>query len=141
MAIRRGLMMGQKKVLDTTPIILENNARLATDGSVITTTDGRCITAIYDCHVTNNRRTFIHYGLSQSTINYKNGAYYDYWNNQSPNEIKTTVLAKDGTEQMQFTVVSNLIDDCYVIYENTGQILFAGKNSPYYGYTNINDMP
>lgn len=81
MWIRRGLMTGLEKVLDTTPIILENNARLAPDGSVITNTNGRCITAIYDCHVTSNKRTFTHYGLSQSTINYKNGAYYDYWNN------------------------------------------------------------
>lgn len=42
---------------------------------------------------------------------------------------------------ISFSIELSKIDDVYAIVRQTGQILFAGKNTPYFGYTNKKDMP
>jgi hypothetical protein len=134
------LMAMQNAVLDTSPVIIQYDARLNGNGT-ISEFSGRCVTKVYDCAVTNNDRRFSHYGLQATTINYLNGAYYDYWNNASESEPKdNSTLAKEGTTQMQFSLVTSMLDDCYCIYKRTGEILFAGKNSIYYGHRNISEL-
>ena len=138
MEARKRLLM-RKRGLDTSPVILQYDVRLWSDGS-ITTKNGACITKSYDYDVGLNRR-FDHYGLASSTINYKNGEFFDYWNVPSDDAPKTNqILAASNTQQIQFTLITSLLDDCYVINVGTGDILFAGKNSIYYGHRNISEL-
>lgn len=44
-------------------------------------------------------------------------------------------------ERIRWSILIANLDNCYAYCINNGQIFFAGKNTPYYGYTNINDMP
>lgn len=124
--------------LDTSPVILQYGVRYrpgGTTGSAST----MCITDKYDCYCDNEHRSFYAYGIETTTINYKSGAYYDYWNSSCLTPQNRT-LAKDGTEQLAFTLVTSMIDDCFVIQNVTGIILFAGKNSIYYGHRNISEL-
>ena len=43
--------------------------------------------------------------------------------------------------EIRFSVKTEEIDDAYAYVVETGEIFFAGKNTPYYGYTNLNQMP
>ena len=42
-------------------------------------------------------------------------------------------------KEVSFTVGLANIDDAYAYVNSTGQVLFAGKNTPYYGKKNINE--
>lgn len=142
MVIRRRVLMASRKVIDTSPKILQHGVRYLNNGSTQSEAN-KCITVIYDLDATvdfNNRFGTI-YGVVPSIINYADGAYDDYYNqysNTKPISVKIFAL---GTNQVSFTLQEDMLDVCYAIYNATGKILFAGKNSPYYGYTNINDMP
>lgn len=132
--------MMEHSTLDTSPVILQDDTRLWPDGST-RALSGACITKIYDLYVGQNDRTFDHYGLTNSTINYNNGEFYDYWNSPSETAPATSrTLAKTGTTEMQFTLMMDKLDDCYVIQLSTGIIVFAGKNSIYYGHRNISEL-
>ena len=134
---RRELM--QMQVLDTSPVILQMDARYNSAGEILGFT-GRCVTKKYDCLCDNDHRSFMAYGIESTTINYKNNEFYDYWNNPATTPTSNTILAKYGTDQMAFTLVMSLLDDCYVVQNNSGIILFAGKNSIYYGHRNISEL-
>ena len=133
----RALMM-MPHGLDTSPIILQYGVRYR-PRDIISSDSTMCITDKYDCFCDNNHRKFLAYGLQSTTLNYKSGEYYDYWNTPVLTPASVTI-AKDGTEQMAFTLVTSMLDDCYVVQEGTGIILFAGKNSIYYGHRNISEL-
>lgn len=57
---------------------------------------------------------------------------YYYWN-------RPYLFA--GSEKIRFTLLISGIEDSWAYNPTDGQIWFAGKNTIYYGYTNINDMP
>ena len=137
MESRRRLLM-QEHSVNNSPVILEYDKRYKPGGNIDYFSD-RCITKIYDCYCDNNHRQFYAYGIESTTINYKSGAYYDYWNTPclTPQNV---ILAKYATEQLAFTLVTSTIDDCFVIQNGTGIILFAGKNSIYYGHRNISEL-
>jgi len=46
-----------------------------------------------------------------------------------------------GIAQMVFLVDTRYLDDDYLYVVETGEILFAGKNTPYYSMTNISQAP
>lgn len=46
-----------------------------------------------------------------------------------------------GANEISCSIYLPLIDTTYAYIKESGDILFAGKRTPYYGYTNINDMP
>ena len=44
-------------------------------------------------------------------------------------------------KKIRISMETSKIADSYAYDEKTGQIFFAGQNTAYYGYININDMP
>lgn len=142
MVIRRRVLMASRKVIDTSPKILQHGVRYLNNGSTQSEAN-TCITVIYDLDVTINpsNRFGTIYGVVPSIINYIDGDYNDYFNQYSNTEPISVKIFIFGTNQVSFTLQEDMLDVCYAIHDATGQILFAGKNSPYYGYTNVNDMP
>lgn len=124
--------------IDTSPRIAEYDKRYSMDGSIIESS-GKCYTDIYN--ITPNNRVFRAFGIVPSTINYVDGVYNDYWNITAIDAEYNGPLAKNVANEIAFTIQTSLVDDSYVIQVGTGSIVFAGRNTPYYGYTNINDMP
>ena len=75
----------------------------------------------------------------------KDGVYKDWWSqpasgNWETTEGERTVINAD-TNEVSCSIYLPLIDNTYAYIKESGDILFAGKRTPYYGYTNINDMP
>ena len=140
MAIRRRVLMGGKKVIDTSPKILQYGVRYGTRG-VISEYHDRCITDKYQYEAVNQDQTLVANGVVSYLVTYKpDGSYLDYWTWNGYGESSRRVInANSG--YLACTLDTNRIDVSYAYLQETGQILFAGKDSPYYGYTNINDMP
>ena len=79
------------------------------------------------------------YGVKGSNRIFRDGAYVNWTSiDASNNEVVTSVDA--NANGLQFTLLMDMLDTCYAIIAQSGDVLFAGVNSPYYGYTNINDM-
>ena len=141
MAIRRRVLLGGKKVIDTSPKIVAYDSAYGSSGNAVYA-EGFCRTDLYSYLPMQIKGTIAYYGTSSKImVLYKNngGARVDYWvlhNEQSPRKCINV-----GTDSAVFTLETSKLPDCYAYIVDTGQILFAGKNSPYYGYTNINDMP
>ena len=120
----------QKRSIDTSPRILQYDKRY-NRGEIIDQ-KGYCITDIYSYppqtytqYITANNVYF------QIQI-YKDGEYIDYW---SGGNYKLNV----NSNGIAVTLYKN-IDDSYLYINDTGQILFAGKNTPYYGHRNISEL-
>ena len=64
---------------------------------------------------------------------FKDGDYVDYW---SPTNIKLNA----NSNGIGVTISNSRIDDAYMYINDSGQILFAGKNTIYYGHRNINEI-
>ena len=145
--------MAQSRNPDTTPKIAEYGKYWnRTFGSTTDNADW-CITQwidVDDPYTGTGRPTSINgfIGADSNAITFQyyltNGAVtqtnWNYFNNVNPR----TVLSGNAFSRLtsiSFSIQVNEIDNSYAYVEQTGQILFAGKNTPYYGYTNINDMP
>ena len=141
MDIRRALLM-MPHGLDTSPVIIAYDTRYINNGNT-EAKSGASITKIYDLlKVTqvSTDRQFIIYGVVPTTLNYKDDVFKDYWNHTAIESEAQRTLAPYGINQMAFTLQTDMIDDCYAIHVSTGQILFAGKNSIYYGHRNIAEL-
>ena len=88
------------------------------------------------------QRTVRGYGVTNSFVVSKDGGAttIDYWIVSTANPWERKCLNVNANA-CSFSIILSLIDDAWMIIVETGDILFAGKNTPYYGYTNINDMP
>ena len=156
MAIRRRVLMGGKKVIDTSPKIAEYGKACAYADTGERNAEDACITEWYQIEgATKGQHITLYYYYFSTTdtrpINYQ---YYGIaddgsmnrkdWFYNSSRDSRYRVIGgwSDSTlASIRFTVPIADIDDAYAYASQTGQIFFAGKNSPYYGYTNINDMP
>ena len=142
MSIRRKMLMsGGKKVVDTSPIIVAYDSKYTGNGSIYQEV-GFCCTALYSYLPMQRTGTIAYYGTSgKIMVLYRNNGSerVDHWNLQNARSPRTCINV--GTDSAVFTLETSELPDCYAYIVDTGQILFAGKNSPYYGYTNINDMP
>jgi hypothetical protein len=63
-----------------------------------------------------------------------------YWSTISTGEERTHGRIDVGSDCFAATIQTDMIDDCYLINRNTGEIFFAGKNSIYYGHRNISEL-
>ena len=71
---------------------------------------------------------------------YNQDAYVDYWNLYSiVNEERRNVI-NIGSDGMAFTLLTENLSGSYAYILETGEILFAGKNTPYYGHRNISEL-
>ena len=64
-------------------------------------------------------------------------AYYDWWNCGVSSVKSFTVKA--GSQYFRLNIVMDGEEDSYCYNETTGVVYYAGRNTPYYGKTNIND--
>ena len=102
---------------------------------------GRCITGIYrytpDAH---NKQTVVTMQAYGYAVVYNQDAYVDYWNLYSiVNEERRNVI-NIGSDGMAFTLLTENLSGSYAYILETGEILFAGKNTPYYGHRNISEL-
>ena len=74
---------------------------------------------------------------SNHTFQYrKSNGSGDYWYGPSRN-----IAGRPVKIRFSMTIAKLNAETEYAYSETTGQIFFAGKNTPYFGYKNINDMP
>ena len=145
MAIRRRVLLGGKKVIDTSPIIEIYGKRQGRGNPTThppTDDDSSGITIFYDYEPVNYQRTIVHYGTASiMTLYSSDHSYKDFWGVRATYAPAERKCLNANSGAVKLDIYLPLIDDCYFYIKETGEILFAGKNSPYYGYTNINDMP
>lgn len=148
--------MGQitKKVVDTSPKIAEYGKALNYNSTGERSDIYFCITEWYPFDVGTVELIYLYNKVyaTQEYIRTCNYQYYatndvgilhrDWWYNRSNDDPKRQIGWNTFTlKEIRFSIPIKEIDDSFAYVEETGQIFFAGKNSPYYGYTNINDMP
>lgn len=70
---------------------------------------------------------------------YLNGTYGTYYTVTGYNEEKKSLIEGRYGEanQLRFAFATDGVDDAYAYMETSGNVLFAGKNTPYYGMSNI----
>lgn len=148
---RRELMAMQTHKLDTSPLIDKYDWRWGRGNETGQVSAGWCITEWYKF---NPQKTglvtivgWIGNDSNQYTFQYhtENSTWRDwfYFNNGNA-EGTRNIQNSSGIRllyEISFSIDMSLLDECYAYVLETGQIFFAGKNSIYYGYTNINDMP
>lgn len=130
---RRQLMGMQKSVLDTTAKILQYDVRWSR-GSLIESV-GIAATIIYYIEPKSESRRLINGGLYSQLNIFKDGQYVDYWSIATGRE-----QINANCNGVSATVVTSGIDNAYLYVQGTGEILFAGKNTPYYGHRNISEL-
>lgn len=142
--------MAQKKLPDTTVQIAEygyswGRSRYAKDANA-----DYGISVFYNYSLSSSARTLVTMCLNPSTMLMlqKDGVYKDWWGQTivpaggtwEATESERKVI-NANTNEVSCSIYLPLIDNTYAYIKESGEILFAGKNTPYYGYTNINDMP
>ena len=146
---RRRELMQQGGKLDTTAVIAETGKYwsrtigVTTDDALWGVTkvydiddppDGQLrVTSIMGYVGTDSANKTFQYHLTSQTSNYW------YFNGTNPRHVLSSTAYR--LADITFSIELSKINDAYAYIVETGQILFAGKNTPYYGYTNINDMP
>lgn len=142
MAIRRRVLMASgKKLPDTSPIVIAYDSYYGASG-VIGVREGTCVTGIYSYQSSAEQRTIVYYvgnSIGKNMIVYEDNKKIDYLVLSS--NVSERKIINAGSNGLAFTLDMDAIDLSHAYIKETGQIFFAGKNSPYYGYTNINDMP
>lgn len=140
---RRREMMGQKSdVLNTSPKIAEYGKYLDRSNTGTGSRASWCYTVWYDIDPapgTANRLRIVNCGI-ETNRTYQwttsaGGANWDYRKTGGYYYLS----ANANTIRISIPIANLAI--CYAYIETTGQILFAGRNTQYYGYTNIHDMP
>ena len=133
------MLVQKKKVVDTTIKILAEDSTWTVGGNIEANVKDINASIIYAYEPKSVARRLIYDGLSRQLIIFENGAYKDYWTvRNGGNDTRNVINA--NSNGIGVSVGTADIDNAYA-YLSDGQILFAGKNTPYYGYTNINDMP
>lgn len=140
----------QESGLDTSPRIVEYDASW---GRAVETKNtnpnyyrGWCITDWYAIDPTDKNIRIIGYiGNDSASITFqhhnatktqKNWYYF----NQGDQEGEQGLADVQYPTEISFSIQQSKLRDSYVYVKKTGQILFAGKNSIYYGHTNISEL-
>ncbi len=157
MAVRRRLLAGQSGgVTDTCPTIAADGKRLSSYSDTVDD-DEWCytewITVENDSPNYSTKRFVEAYASGGGVhavvqvIAHDAGdpytGYTDYYFGNADFSEKAVPISYTSKviSAARWSIKKENLDECYAYYERTGQIFFAGKHSPYYGYTNINDMP
>lgn len=131
------MMMLQESVLDTSPVILEYDKRY--NAIIISSEEGSCITGIYYYPQQTYAYTLVTNGVRSSIVLYTDGVFKDYWNWFDTDGYNRKVL-NIGSNEIKFTLTTSKLNESYAYLQETGQIIFAGQNSIYYGHTNISEL-
>lgn len=104
---------------------------------------GFCVSSLYEYPAQTSFQTIVATGLTAGTDGvmrtYIDGVYKDYWGTQITDDWERTCV-NSYTNGLRVTLQMDRLDDCYLYLKETGQILFAGKNSIYYGHRNISEL-
>lgn len=136
--VARRRMLMRKPPLDTSPRIAEYGVYLNRSASGTAVDSSWCYTDWYDIdpHPSNNN-IIDNVTNSNHTFQFvKSGGSGDYWYGSSRNLAGEPIKIR-----FSMTIAMLNGETEYAYSSTTGQIFFAGRNTPYYGYTNINDMP
>lgn len=99
-----------------------------------------CVTDIYAYTAFSEKQTLILFGGTGNVILYQNGTYKDYWSFTAETAEYRWNVINENTNGVSCSLKISLLDDAYAIMEYSGEILFAGKNSIYYGHRNISEL-
>jgi hypothetical protein len=141
--VARRMVLMREPVIDTSPKIAEYGKRL-NRSTGITNETGSCYTEWIDANPVSNttdvstQSALVFGGVPVSTtyvyqFELPNGSY-DYWYTSKP-------LAGKSAKRYRFTLNTSTLCSAFCYNKVSGQIYFAGKDTQYFGYTNINDMP
>ena len=130
-ARRRLLMMPHG--IDTSPQILRFNVRW--NRGTLDVLDGYCVTVIYDVGFSTNSRSIIGYNTSNQYNIFRDGQYVDYWNVGTGRE-----QVNANCNGISACIPMSKIEDAHLYFADTGEIIFAGRNSIYYGHKNISEL-
>lgn len=137
-AWRRMLM--RKPPLDTSPRIAEYGKHLNRSNTDTTVSANYCYTEWYDLNFESYTKLTMNYARMPESA----GITYQYRNTETgaadwyyfPN--KKTIEVKFN--QIRFSIAISHLRDCYLYFQETGEILFAGKDTIYYGHRNISEI-
>lgn len=146
MEMRRRLMAAARpSVIDTSPRIAEFNKRLNAGNPATKPPvdyEGACITDYYDYPAQTTTQTICMSGkmdiIQSYLMIFQDGTYKDYWG--QPNDGASKACINGNSNQIKFTLDMSKLDDSYAYIVGTGQILFAGRNTQYYGHTNVSEI-
>lgn len=144
---------------DTTPVIESYNAYIGANGAITAGSSSYCVTKIYPFNT--DDVSFDESGKTKIAISYMMPSESDlnlgrvgwYINNvyksstliyPKPQKFIGSIVKEDvGTNRyngVRFTLDSRRLDDCIAYFYATGEIIFAGRNTEYYGCVNINEV-
>lgn len=76
-------------------------------------------------------------GADKQTV-YQDGEFVTYWTTKFDSVNENNFTGNYGPfNQLRFSLVTAYIDDDYAYFADTGEVIFAGKNTQYYGMANI----
>ena len=135
--MRRSVLLASgKKVIDTSPKIAEYGKYCGRSGQEIAVNENWCYTEYYPLLINGSQYVCDNVTDTSHTYQYQqkaDGTEWDFWYGPRRKIFLHNVI--------RFSIKIDNLDDAYAYSELSGQIFFAGKSTPYYGYTNINDMP
>lgn len=133
---RAMLMLETDDRLNTSPKIAEYGYYLSRSGTGVTAGSAWCYTEYYQLERNGSQQICDNNTDTNHTFQYQNnneGTTWDFW--YGPKRYV------NAYNIIRFSIKTNNINDSYAYSSTSGQIFFAGKNTIYYGYTNIHDMP
>lgn len=69
---------------------------------------------------------------------WQDDTFVTYWTTKYDGVYENNFAGRYGQfNRVRFPLVTAYIDDDYAYFEDTGEVIFAGKNTPYYGMANI----
>ena len=133
--------------IDTSPVIDEYGVCWGRGFGIKTNNSAWGITKWYDVIDTpgTNRTTCIN-GYVGAELNSITFQYYlssgttDWWYFGDTNPRQILINSPDRVSNISFSIEIDKIDDSYAFVVETGFIIFAGKNTPYYGHRNISEL-
>ena len=147
MEMRFRMMAMQESGLDTSPRIAEYDAAWGRGTETKYSYNGWCITDWYSYDKTSESIVSIigYIGNDNAgiTFQYHNATKTQkdwYYFNKGDQEGEQKLVGVSWPVEISFSIQQSKIKDSYVYIKNTGQILFAGKNSIYYGHKNISEL-
>lgn len=140
---RRALIGGQGQILDTTPIITERNKQLTKSGGT-EAASGLSVTAKYKVPWEKGMAYCFRSGDTAAIkpICAWTGTETNFntsWSRSLNGGSNINVNYSFENCWLALTVATDYIDYCYLYEMETGFVVYAGKNTPYYGKHNIND--
>lgn len=121
---------------DTAPVIEHEGYNLSTaDGSLVEMT-GYSVTGYYEFEQLTEQRQFVFLTGSGAVMSMydSSNVQLDYFKGTAANKTSNVAI---GSVKARFAISNAYIDTAYAYWSDTGEVIFACKNSPYYGKANI----